>query len=136
MDEEIIMPDLSNHQQEQPRKPVENKRTGFMVTAIVMFAVGICFFAVTAFYVFSIFLANDKTGAAIGFILYVVTLGWVTYIPTVVLSIIGVCMGAAGVKSTKKANKVTSIIFLVLNSLLLASIVFIGIALTLFPSIL
>lgn len=135
MDEEIVMPDLGNNQP-QEKKPVENKRTGSMVTSIVMFAVGICFFAVTLFYVFSIFLAGDQTSAAVSFIFYIITLGWITYIPTVVLSIIGICMGASGIKSTKKANKVTSIIFVVLNSILLAAILFIGFALMLFPSLL
>ena len=133
MDEEIIMPELDTNRQEV-KKPVENKRTGFMVTAIIMFFVGLGFFAVTLFYVFSIFLAKDQTSAAVGFILYIFTLGWITYIPAVVLSIIGVCMGAAGIKSTKKANKVTSIIFLVLNSLILAATVLIGFILIIFPS--
>lgn len=135
MDEEIIIPDLDAHRQEV-KKPKEDKRTGFMVTTIIMFFVGICFFAITMFYVFSIFLAKDQTSAAVGFIIYIFTLGWVTYIPAVVLSIIGICMGAAGIKSTKKANKVVSIIFLVLNSLVLTATVFIGFALLLFPSVL
>ena len=134
MDEEIVMPDLNNNNQTQQKKPVEDKRTGVMVTSIVMFSIGICFFAITLFYVFSIFLASDRTSAAISFILYIITMGWITYIPTVVMAIIGVCMGAAGVKSTKKSNKVTSIVFLVLNSILLAAILFIGFALLLFPS--
>ncbi len=136
MDEEIIMPDLSEHRQEAPKKPIEDRRTGSMVTSIVMFCVGILFFAVTLFYVFSILTNQDKTGAAISFIVFIFTLGWLTYIPTVILSIIGVCMGASGVKSTKKANKVTSIIFLILNSILLAGIVIIGLVLIMFPSIL
>lgn len=117
-------------------KAIHDERKGLMIASIILFFIALAFFAGTVFYIFDSMLTGDKNTNLLGFLLFIVTTGWITFLPALLLSIAAICTSRFGLKSTSKTIKRTCLIFLILSSVLLFSLVIIGILVGLFPSLL
>ena len=103
---------------------VKNKKhTGAFVGAIICFVIALAFFALYAIQCLDILMGSESEGLNfLVFLLYMLTIGWITLIPTVILIVItGVCSGIC-FKSTSKAIKVISIIIFVIDMIMAFSI--------------
>lgn len=117
-------------------KAIHDQRKGLMIASIILFTIALAFFAGTVFYIFDSMLTGDKNTNALGFVLFLVTTGWITYLPSLLLSIACICTSRFGLKSTSKPIRITCLVFLILSSVLLFALILIGILVALFPSIL
>ncbi len=136
-DENIVIPELNEKKTKEVKKKdnkIKGKRKALMIVTIVLFFISFAFSAFTIYYLLDIFFTKDNAASAIGFILYLLTFGWITYLPALGTSIAGVCTGAIASRSSSKKIKTTSIIFLILNIIILIAIVIAGIIILLFPS--
>lgn len=114
-------------------KAIHDKRKGLMITSIIMFTLGLGFLIGTFIYSFENMLTGDKTTNALGLLLFLVTMGWVTYLPSLIFSIAGVCVSRFGLKSTSKAIRITCLVFLILNALIILALVVLGLIIAFIP---
>ena len=138
--EDINVPKMNTPQQNQnysqnpqPQNK-KGKKTGCMITGIVMFPVALMFLAITLYYLFAIFATGEKASAFVAFIVYIFTLGWVTYLPSLVCSIIGIVLSSLGISSSSKGIKATCKVFLILNILVLIALLATGFLFSIMPA--
>ena len=117
-------------------KSITDKRKGLMISSIITFCLWLGFFIFAFVYLLNIFLSKDKNTQALEFVLFLVTIGWVSYIPALGLSIASICTSRFGLKSTDKKIKTTCLILLILSIILLVAVVFLGIVVAFFPTLL
>ena len=138
--EDINVPNMSqppqnpNYSQNPQPQQKTGKKTGCMITGIVMFPVALIFLVITLYYLLAIFSAGEKASAFVAFIVYVFTLGWITYLPGLVCSIVGIVLSSLGISSYSKGIKATCIIFLILNILMLIALLAIGFLFSIMPA--
>lgn len=127
MEEEIVI--NNEHQQV---KPIENKKTGLMISAIITTSLAFIFLIVSMIFMVEMF-SGSQESKALGLVLFLVVYGWFTLLPSLLLSIAGVITARFGLKSTKKSNKVVCIVFLVAGCVIMASVVILTLFIFLFP---
>lgn len=115
-------------------KPQELK-TGLMIGGLITFFLTICFLAYTVYYLVQTYSANDSVQNAVSFIVFVLTVGWISYIPGAICSIISLCLFPFVIKSTSKAQKAIGIIFTILSVLMILVFLIIAVYVTILPNL-
>lgn len=126
---------MDNVQLERP-KEIHDKRKGLMISSIILFSLSLIFFIGTVIFIFQNMLTGDKNTDILGFVLFLITTGWISYLPALILAIAGVCTSRFGLKSTSKTIKNTCLVFLILSALLLTALILLGIFISFFPYVL
>ena len=100
------------------------KKTGVFVAGIVCFFIGLIFLlAYGMLYAQMISAINSNNGwEVLGFILYLITFGWISIIPAAALHIASLCCSISSVKSSSKTYRVFSIIIMVLSIISLVAL--------------
>jgi len=109
-------------------------KKGLMISTIITFSLSLAFFIFTLIYILDI-LDGDQLGKAFGFAIFVVTVGWVTFLPALGLAIASIITAANGLNSLDKKVKKTCLVFLILSIILLLSIVALGVLVVLIPKL-
>ena len=99
-------------------KPQELK-TGLMIGGLITFFLAICFMAFTLYFLFQTYSTNNDAQKAVTFIVFILSIGWISYIPGVICSIISLCLHPFVIKSTSKGQKAVGIIFTILSVFIL-----------------
>ena len=111
-----------------------NKKKSVMIVSICMLIVSLIFSAITLYFLLKLVNNEDKAISAIGFIIFLFTYGWMTYIPAVATSIAGIVTGSHDTHSSSKTIKAISVIFLILNILLFIALVLLVFLVLVFPA--
>ena len=99
-------------------KPQELK-TGLMIGGLITFFLAMCFMAFTLYFLFQTYSTNNDAQKAVTFIVFILSIGWISYIPGVICSIISLCLHPFVIKSTSKGQKAVGIIFTILSVFIL-----------------
>ena len=98
-------------------RPKELK-TGLMIGGLISFFLSMCFMAVTVFFLLQTYSSNSDAQKAVTFIVFILTIGWISYIPGVV----------------SKGQKAVGIIFTILTIIIIIAYLFIAIYIMSLPS--
>ena len=114
-------------------KPKELK-TGMMIGGLITFFLSLCFFLYTLYYLFQTYNPDDSVQQALTFIVFILTIGWISFIPGIICSIISLCLNPFVIRSTSKGQKAVGIIFTILSVLMIIAFLFIAIYISALPS--
>ena len=109
-------------------------KTGLMIGGLISFFLSMCFMAVTVFFLLQTYSSNSDAQKAVTFIVFILTTGWISYIPGVVCSIISLCLHPFVIKSSSKGQKAVGIIFTILTIIIIIAYLFIAIYIMSLPS--
>ena len=109
-------------------------KTGLMIGGLISFFLSMCFMAVTVFFLLQTYSSNSDVQKAVTFIFFILTTGWISYIPGVVCSIISLCLHPFVIKSSSKGQKAVGIIFTILTIIIIIAYLFIAIYIMYLPS--
>lgn len=124
---------LNNSTTNNNQKPKELK-TGLLIGGMVTFFLSLCFLAVTVYFIFQTYSTNNDAEKAITFILFILTFGWMSYIPGVICSIFSLCLNAFVIKSDSKTQKILGIILTLISAILIIAYLFIAIYIISLPN--
>ncbi len=124
---------LNNSTTNNNQKPKELK-TGLLIGGMVTFFLSLCFLAVTVYFIFQTYSTNNDAEKAITFILFILTFGWMSYIPGVICSIFSLCLNAFVIKSDSKIQKILGIILTLISVILIIAYLFIAIYIISLPN--
>ena len=105
-----------------------------MIGGLISFFLSMCFMAVTVFFLLQTYSSNSDAQKAVTFIVFILTTGWISYIPGVVCSIISLCLHPFVIKSSSKGQKAVGIIFTILTIIIIIAYLFIAIYIMSLPS--
>lgn len=128
------MKDPNKLKEIQPQNKPEDLKTGYMIGGLITFFLAICFLAFTMYYLFQTYSSDNDTQKAVTFIVFILSVGWISYIPGAVCSIISICLNPFVIKSTSKKQKTVGIIFTILSALMVLAYLVIAIYVTALPS--
>ena len=114
-------------------KPKELK-TGLMIGGLISFFLSMCFMAVTVFFLLQTYSSNSDVQKAVTFIVFILTVGWLSYIPGVISAIISLCLFPFVIKSTSKTQKAVGVIFTILSVLMILAFLAIAIFISALPT--
>lgn len=109
-------------------------KTGLMIGGLISFFLSMCFMAVTVFFLLQTYSSNSDAQKAVTFIVFILSIGWISYIPGVVCSIISLCLHPFVIKSSSKGQKAVGIIFTILTIIIIIAYLFIAIYIMSLPS--
>ena len=109
-------------------------KTGLMIGGLISFFLSMCFMAVTVYFLLQTYSSNNDAQKAVTFIVFILTTGWISYIPGVVCSIISLCLNPFVIKSSSKGQKAVGIIFTILTIIIIIAYLFIAIYIMSLPS--
>ncbi len=112
----------------------QDLKTGLMISGLIVFFLAICFIAFTLYFTFQTYSSNDGVQKAVTFIIFILSVGWISYVPGAICSIISLFLHAFVIKSTSKAQKTIGIIFTLLSILLILAYLAIAIYIITFPN--
>ena len=128
----------NNPEQISENQPVQEKpqelKTGLMIGGLIAFFLALCFMAFTIYYVFQTYSSDNDAQKVITFIVFILSIGWISYIPGVICSIISLCLHPFVIKSTSKIQKAIGIIFTILSILLILAFLVIAIYIIALPN--
>ncbi len=123
--------DIKNTTEGENEPKNENKpqelKTGLMIGGLITFFLAIGFLIFTLSYIFQTYSPDDSAQKALTFVVFILSIGWISYIPGVICSIVSLCMNPFVIKSTSKAQKAVGIIFTILSALLFLAFIAIAI---------
>ena len=105
-------------------------KTGLMIGGLISFFLSMCFMAVTVYFLLQTYSSNSDAQKAVTFIVFILTTGWISYIPGVVCSIISLCLHPFVIKSSSAVG----IIFTILTIIIIIAYLFIAIYIMSLPS--
>ena len=117
----------------KPEKPKELK-TGLMIGGLIAFFLAICFMAFTLYYLFENYSSDNDAQKAVTFIVFIMSIGWISYIPGVICSIVSLCLHPFVIKSSSKGQKAVGIIFTILSIFLILAFLAIAIYIMALPN--
>ena len=123
----------NNNENKFENKPQELK-TGLMIGGLITFFLAICFLIFTLYFIFQTYSSDNDAQKAVTFIIFILTVGWISYIPGAICSIISLCLHAFVIKSTSKGQKAVGIIFTILSVLMILVFLVIAIYISLLPN--
>lgn len=109
-------------------------KTGLMIGGLISFFLSMCFMAVTVYFLLQTYSSNSDAQKAVTFIVFILSIGWISYIPGVVCSIISLCLHPFVIKSSSKGQKAVGIIFTILTIIIIIAYLFIAIYIMSLPS--
>lgn len=115
--------DLENKTIVENRDNIQNEtlelKTGFMIGGLVTFFLAICFLAFTVYFLFQTYSTDNDAQKVVTFIVFILSVGWISYIPGAICSIISLCLNPFVIKSVSKKQKVVGIIFTILSAIII-----------------
>ena len=105
-----------------------------MIVSIVMFCLACVFGGLTLYFLMKLINLEDEAKTIFWFFMFLFTYSWLTFITAFICSVAGVCTAGFGSKSNSKAIKITSIIFLILNILMLIAVLTLAIIVIILPT--
>lgn len=118
----------------QPQDKPKELKTGFMIGGLITFFLAICFMAFTLYYLFQTYSSDTDAQKALTFVVFILSIGWISYIPGAICSIISLCLNPFVIKSTSKGQKAVGIIFTILSILLVLAFLAIAIYVLALPN--
>ena len=112
----------------------QNLKTGFMIGGLVAFFLAACFLAFTVYFLVDTYSSDNDAQKAVTFIVFILSVGWISYIPGAVCSIISLCLHPFVIKSDSKVQKTIGIIFTILSILMILAFLAIAIYVTALPN--
>ena len=130
---------LNNEENKMPNQlSNENKpqdlKTGLMIGGLITFFITICFMVFTLHFLFQTYSTDNDVQKAVTFIVFILTVGWLSYIPGVISAIISLCLFPFVIKSTSKTQKVVGVIFTILSVLMILAFLAIAIFISALPT--
>ena len=115
--------DEENKGAQQSQTNVQNKpqelKTGLMIGGLISFFLALCFIGSTVYFIYQTYNSVDNAQQAVTFIVFILSVGWISYIPGVLCSIISLCLNPFVIKSSSKGQKAVGIIFTILSVLMI-----------------
>ena len=112
----------------------KNLKTGLMIGGLITFFLAMCFMVFTLYYTFQTYSSDNDAQKAVTFIIFILSVGWISYIPGAICSIASLFLHAFVIKSTSKAQKVVGIIFTILSVLFVIAYLAIAIYIMTLPN--
>lgn len=130
---------LNNEENKMPNQlSNENKpqdlKTGLMIGGLITFFITICFMVFTLHFLFQTYSTDNDVQKAVTFIVFILTVGWLSYIPGVISAIISLCLFPFVIKSTSKTQKAVGVIFTILSVLMILAFLAIAIFISALPT--
>lgn len=125
--------EIDENQTNAQSKP-QDLKTGLMIGGLIVFFLSMCFMAFTLYFLFQTYSSDDDVQKAVTFIVFILSFGWMSYIPGVICSIISLCLHPFVIKSTSKGQKAVGIIFTILSVLFILAYLFIAIYIMALPN--
>lgn len=130
---------LNNEENKMPNQlSNENKpqdlKTGLMIGGLITFFITICFMVFTLHFLFQTYSTNNDVQKAVTFIVFILTVGWLSYIPGVISAIISLCLFPFVIRSTSKTQKAVGVIFTILSVLMILAFLAIAIFISALPT--
>lgn len=108
-------------------------KTGLMIGGLISFFFQ-CVLWQLLYFLLQTYSSNSDAQKAVTFIVFILTIGWISYIPGVVCSIISLCLHPFVIKSSSKGQKAVGIIFTILTIIIIIAYLFIAIYIMSLPS--
>ncbi len=130
---------LNNEENKMPNQlSNENKpqdlKTGLMIGGLITFFITICFMVFTLHFLFQTYSTDNDVQKAVTFIVFILTVGWLSYIPGVISAIISLCLFPFVIRSTSKTQKAVGVIFTILSVLMILAFLAIAIFISALPT--
>ena len=123
--------DIKNNLEGENKPNNENKpqelKTGLMIGGLITLFLAIGFLIFTLNYLFQTYSADDSAQKALTVVVFILSIGWISYIPGVICSIASLCMNPFVIKSSSMAQKIVGIVFTILAALLFLTFIAIAI---------
>lgn len=130
--------DEENKGAQQSQTNVQNKpqelKTGLMIGGLISFFLALCFMASTVYFIYQTYNSVDNAQQAVTFIVFILSVGWISYIPGVLCSIISLCLNPFVIKSSSKGQKAVGIIFTILSVLMILAFMAIAVYISALPN--
>ena len=130
--------DEENKGAQQSQTKVQNKpqelKTGLMIGGLISFFLALCFMASTVYFIYQTYNSVDNAQQAVTFIVFILSVGWISYIPGVLCSIISLCLNPFVIKSSSKGQKAVGIIFTILSVLMILAFMAIAFYISALPN--
>ena len=126
--------DETSANQPQGQNKPQDLKTGLMIGGLITFFLSMCFMAFSLYYLNQTFSSNNDVQKAVTFIIFITTVGWISYIPGVICSIISLCLHPFVIKSTSIAQKVIGIIFTILSIIMILAYLILAIYVCALPN--
>lgn len=130
--------DEENKGAQQSQTNVQNKpqelKTGLMIGGLISFFLALCFMASTVYFIYQTYNSVDNAQQAVTFIVFILSVGWISYIPGVLCSIISLCLNPFVIKSSSKGQKAVGIIFTILSVLMILAFMAIAFYISALPN--
>ena len=72
---------------ENQSKP-QNLKTGLMIGGLITFFLAVCFMLFTLYFLFKTYSSDNNAQKAVTFIVFILSIGWISYIPGIICGII------------------------------------------------
>lgn len=130
--------DEENKGMQQSQTNVQNKpqelKTGLMIGGLISFFLALCFIGSTVYFIYQTYNSVDNAQQAVTFIVFILSVGWISYIPGVLCSIISLCLNPFVIKSSSKGQKAVGIIFTILSVLMILAFMAIAFYISALPN--
>ena len=130
--------DEENKGAQQSQTNVQNKpqelKTGLMIGGLISFFLALCFIGSTVYFIYQTYNSVDNAQQAVTFIVFILSDGWISYIPGALCSIISLCLNPFVIKSSSKGQKAVGIIFTILSVLLILAFMAIAFYISALPN--
>lgn len=130
--------DEENKGAQQSQTNAQNKpqelKTGLMIGGLISFFLALCFMASTVYFIYQTYNSVDNAQQAVTFIVFILSVGWISYIPGVLCSIISLCLNPFVIKSSSKGQKAVGIIFTILSVLMILAFMAIAFYISALPN--
>lgn len=91
---------------------------GELIASIVFFAFAFILLAVSFYCLID--MLNDENTKALGFVIFILTIGWIVYLPGAFLNVVAICLCFAALKRTAPGKlKIVAKIFTILSVVLI-----------------
>lgn len=131
--ENIKNQDPIEDQSKNLNKP-QNLKTGLMIGGLITFFLGVCFLVITLYFLFQKYSSNDDAQKALTFVFFILSVGWMSFIPGVICSIISLCLHPFVIKSSSKGQKAVGIVFTILSVIMILAFLAIAIYIIALPN--
>ena len=108
-------------------------KTGLMIGGLIAFFLAACFLAYTLYFLGSTYSEKD-VAKALTFVVFILTIGWISFIPGAICSIVSLCLHPFVIKSSSKKQKIVGIIFTILSILMVLAFFAIAIYIMVLPN--
>ncbi len=122
------------NKEENPQDKPQDLKTGFMIGGLVTFFLSVCFLIFTLYFLFITYSSDNNAQNAVTFVVFILSIGWMSYIPGAICAIISLCLNPFVIKSSSKKQKVIGIIFTILSVILILAFLIIAIYIITLPN--